>query len=354
MSDSQNQPSGWRELSRGAPLAVFLAATLYILYKLLPVLELVAVATLLALVLRTTLEWLQKFVVIRWVAVMIVIGLIVGFGLFLALVLVPSLIEETQTLTRSLPRYLNSLIASSRQLHRTVSFVPDLSEGLEQLKSLLYHTVSFLPGLLRSTFDVSIQALATVILALYMAYDPEALTRGILRLSPRRHHWRIKKLLQSTKVRLRGWVFGTGLAILIIGSGAVIGLGILQIPLALSLGILAGILEVIPYVGPIVGTILPFLLALTISPIKALLVLLFFLVLNQVEVHLVQPLIMAQRVGLHPVVVIVAFLCMGELLGLIGLLLAVPTAAVIVTLVDEFTPREETPQDAPNSKDTQP
>jgi predicted PurR-regulated permease PerM len=282
---------------------------------------------------------------------MILVGLIGGFGLFLALVMVPSLLEEAQTLAQTLPKYLNSLISLSRRLHNSVSYVPDLSQGLEQLKGILDRIVSFFPLLIRSTFDLSLQALATVILAMYMAYDPDALTRGILRLSPRQQHWRIKRLLESTKVKLRGWIFGTGLAILIIGVGAVIGLWILQVPLAVSLGFLAGILEVIPYVGPIVGAILPALLALTISPIKALLVLGYFLVLNQVDVHLIQPIIMGQRVGLHPVVVIIAFLCMGKLLGLIGLLLAVPTAAVLVTLVDEFTP-EEPAQEPPNPEDT--
>jgi predicted PurR-regulated permease PerM len=329
---------------------VCLAAALLILYHLLPVLELVAVAALLALVLRTTLRWLQKIFGVRWIAVMILVGLIGGFGLFLVLVIVPSLLEETQTLAVSLPKYLNRLVNLSRQLHGSVSYVPDLSQGLEELKGLLDRIVSLFPRLLRDTFDLSLQAVATAILALYMAYDPDALTRGILRLSPRKQHKRIQRLLEAAKVRLRGWIFGTALAILIIGVGAVIGLWILQVPLAVSLGVLAGIFEVIPYVGPIVGSLLPALVALTIDPTKALLVLLYFLVLNQIDVHLIQPIIMGQRVGLHPVVVILAFLCMGKLLGLIGLLLAVPIAAVIVTLVDEFTVPEPA-QDASNLED---
>ncbi len=114
---------------------------------------------------------------------------------------------------------------------------------------------------------------------------------------------------------------------------------------------LAGILEVIPYVGPIVGSILPALVALTISSTRALLVLVYFLILNQLEVHLVQPIVMAQPVKLHPVMVILAFLTMGKLLGLVGILLAVPMAAVLVTLVDEVTPKEP-PQEVPSPKDT--
>lgn len=345
--------SGWRELTRGAPLAVFVATALLILYHLLPVLELVAVALLLALVLRTTLRWLQKIFRVRWVAVMILVGLIAGFGVLVGLVVIPSFVEEAQTLSLSLPKYLNALINLSRHLHNSVSFVPDLSQGLEQLTDILKRLVNSLPLLLRSTFDLSLQAIATLILAIYMAYDPDALVGGIVRLTPRRQHERIKRLLESAKVRLRGWIFGTGLAMLIVGFGAVIGLLILRVPLAVSLGMVAGILEIIPYVGPIVGAILPALVALTIDPTKALLVLVFFLVLNQVEVHVIQPIVMAQRVKLQPVTVILAFLVMGELLGLIGILLAVPIAAVLVTLVEEFTPKEP-PEEAaiPQDKNT--
>jgi len=341
----------WQQLTRGAPLAVFLAVALLILYNLLPVLELVAVALLLALVLRTTLQWLQKIVRVRWVAVMILVGLLGGFGLFLGLVVIPSFVEEAQNLSSALPKYLNSLINLSRHLHNSASFVPDLSQGLEQLTDILKRLVSSLPLLLRNTFELSIQAIATVILAIYMAYDPDALVGGILRLTPRREHGRLRRLLESTKVRLRGWIFGTGLAMLIVGVGAVIGLLILRVPLAVSLGMVAGILEIIPYVGPIVGAILPALIALTIQPTKALLVLGYFLILNQLEVHLIQPIVMAQRVKLHPVMVILAFLTMGKLLGLIGILLAVPIAAVLVTMVDEFTPQEP-PEEASLPEDT--
>lgn len=127
---------------------------------------------------------------------------------------------------------------------------------------------------------------------------------------------------------------------LLIGGGAAIGLWLLKVPLFLSFGVIAGALAVIPYFGSIVGTLLPALVALTISPLKALFVLVLFLVLNQVEAHVIQPVIMGQRVKLNPVAVVVAFLAMGELFGFFGLLLAVPAAAVFATLIDEFTPEE--------------
>lgn len=340
MSDSSQNNSGWGQLTRGAPLAVFVAAGLYIIYRLLPVLELVALAALVAIIFRTTLRWFQNLVKVTWLAVLILVGIVVAFMLFLSLVVIPSLFQEAQTLSLALPDYLNSLIRLSRRLHNNTSFIPDLSQGLEQLKSVLNRILSFLPALLRNTIDASIETLATLILALYMAYNPNSLIKGMLRLAPRQEHWRIKKLLQSIQVRLEGWIFGTGLGMLIIGGGAAIGLWILGIPLALSFGILAGVLEVIPYFGSIVGTLLPALVALTISPVKALFVIVFFLVLNQVDVHLIQPVVMGQRVHLHPVVVILAFLCLGKLLGFVGLIIAVPAAAILMTIIDELAPKE--------------
>ena len=337
MSGSKDQDSGWGRLTRGAPLAVLVAVALYIIYRLLPVLELVALAALVALILRTTLQWFQKFVKVPWIAAMMLLGIVVAFGLLLILVVVPSFFQEAQTLSLALPKYLNSLIKLSRRLHNHASFVPDLSQGLEQLKGLLNRVVSLLPLLLRETLSVSIETVATLILALYMAYNPDSLIQGMLRLAPHREHGRIKRLLKSIQVRLEGWIFGTGLGMLIIGGGAIVGLWILKVPLAISFGILAGILEVIPYVGSIVGTLLPALVALTISPVKALLVVVFFLILNQVDVHLIQPLVMGQRVHLHPVVVILAFLCFGKLLGFIGLIIAVPAAAVLMTIIEDLT-----------------
>ncbi|SRR5579883_750733 len=335
----KKQDSLWHQLTRGAPLAVMLAAALYILYELLPVLKLIAVAVLLAVVLRTLLRWLQKLVKAPWLAVLILVSLIVGFGVFLVAVIFPSLLDETQQLLVAIPSYLNALTALSLRLHNSFSFLPDLSQGLTQFRNFANQLLGSFPLLLRQTFGATIELVATLILALYMAYDPSTLIEGVLRLVPRQYHRRFNRLLKATGVRLRGWIFGTGIAMLFLGAGTTIGLWALGIPLALSFGVIAGLLEVVPYFGSIAGTFLPALVALTLSPFKFFSVLILFLVLNQIDAHIVQPLVMGQQVNLHPVVVILTFLVMGKLLGFIGILLAVPAAAVFVTLIDEFAPQ---------------
>jgi predicted PurR-regulated permease PerM len=338
-----------QQLTRGAPLALIMAAIAYILYRLVLVLEIVAVAALLALVLRTSLRWLRRIVRLRWLAVLILIGLVVGFGAFVVLFVLPNFITETQILISQLPHYLNSLRNFASSLRSKWSFVPDISQALVQLRSFLVGLLDLFPLLLRNTFGGTIEAIGTLILALYMAYDPNSVIRGLRRLIPRRHHEKFNRVLQSAEVRLEGWIFGTGVAMLIVGGGAAVGLWLLGVPLPLSFGVIAGVLEVIPYFGSFVGTFLPALVALTISPLKAVFVLVLFLILNQVDAHLIQPVIMGQRVKLNPVAVVVAFLAMGELFGFFGLLLAVPAAAVLATLIDEFTPQDRV-EDEPKPK----
>jgi predicted PurR-regulated permease PerM len=350
MANAPHDPHGWSRLGQGAPLAVLVAAVLYILYQLLPVLELIALAALISLILRTLLYWLYKLIKVRWLAVAILVAAIASFGLIFVTVIIPNIIAEIQILLTTLPNYLTTLNAEVAKLHQSYGITLNVSQGLEQLRNVASQLLSSVPVLLNQVFDLTLQSFATLILALYIAYDPDTIVGSVTRLIPRRQHPRFNRLLRAMRARLRGWIFGAGIAMLFLGISAAVGLWIIGIPLALSFGVIAGLFEVIPYFGSIVGTVLPALVALTLSPTKFVLVLVLFLVLNQIDAHLVQPLVMGREVRLHPVMVIVTFLVMGKLLGLIGVILAVPTAAIVVTLLDELmSPSPETID--PSNKD---
>ncbi len=341
MSDDKDKDSLRYQLTRGAPLTFWLVVVAYILYKLVLVLEIVAVATLLALVFRTSLQWVQRIVRVRWLAVLILTGLVVGFGAFVGLVMIPNIIVETQVLLVQLPNYVNSLRNFVASSHNKWSLIPDFSLGLDQLRNYVGQLLATFPLLLSHTFGQTVQAIGTVILAIYMASNPNSVLEGILRVIPRRYHDKFLRLLPAIRVRLQGWIFGIGIAMLFVGIGAGVGLYFIGVPLPISFGVFAGFLEIIPYFGSIIGTVLPALIALTTphGVTKALTVLGLFLVLNQVDANLIQPLIIGKQVDLNPMIVILAFLVMGELFGLVGVLLAVPTAAVFVTLLDEFNPK---------------
>ena len=121
----------------------------------------------------------------------------------------------------------------------------------------------------------------------------------------------------------------------IIGSSAALGLYLMGVPFFWVLALIAGIGEMIPIVGPILSAVPAIIVALSVSPALALAVILFFVGQQQLENHLLVPKIMQRQVGISPVFVIISLLIGGSLLGILGAILAVPTAAIIQVLLQD-------------------
>ena len=148
----------------------------------------------------------------------------------------------------------------------------------------------------------------------------------------------------STKVS--AWLSGQLILGGTIGLSAAVGLYLLGVPYFYVLALLCAFGEMIPVVGPIFSAIPAILVALTVSPKTALFTLLFFIVQQQVENHLLVPKIMERQVGVSAVVVIVALLIGGALLGIMGALLAVPSAAIIQVVIGELLDERDRVQDS--------
>ena len=324
-------------LTEGAPLAVLMLLSFLILYQLRSILALVAIAILLSLILQTLLYQLEKLIKQRWLAVLVLVISILCLSVLLPIVILPDLLDEFQKFSAKLPEYLSSLTQQSANLHARYSFIPNISQEVSKLNDFLYGLLKSFPLVIEKAFGITLEAFTIVILALYITFDPGFFTGGLLRLTPRRHHKRTRHILRIMRMRLQGWMSGTFLAMLFLGVGVGIGLLLLGIPLSFPFAVIAAIFEIFPIIGSFIGGFLPALVALTISPVKLILVLVLFLILNQIDAHIFQPIVVGQQVNLHPIAVIIAVLVMSELLGILGLIFAIPTAVVIGTLFDEFT-----------------
>lgn len=337
MPESIREDRFSKRLTRGAPLAavvlVVCGTGLFLIYKLLPVLELIAVAMLLALGMRTIVRGLNSIRVPGWMSVIILLTITVVLGSLVWFVIVPNVLQEIQKLVSAGPGSLQAVA----NLFDRLPIIPDMSQFSDRLRDYISGMISSLPTLLYATGSAIAAVLAVVFLALYFAVDPGSYIAGILRLVPRDRRAGINEFMNRVGERLRGWIVGVVLVASFIGVGGGLGLWILGAPLPLTFGLIAGLLNVIPFMGSIVGGALPALLALTVSPFKAIEVVVLFLVLNQIEAHLLQPLIMGREIRVSTAVVIVAFLVLGELLGpIIGAFLAVPATVVVSVVVDEL------------------
>jgi predicted PurR-regulated permease PerM len=326
-----------RRLSRGAPLAavvlVVSAVALFLTYALLPVLKLIAIALLLALAMRTVVRGLEEARFPTWLSAIVLLLGVGAFGALVWLVMVPNLSREFRQLTSEGSGSLQSVA----NLFHDLPLFSEASRFSEQLRGYLSGLVNSLPELLYTAGSALAAAVAVVFLAVYLAVNPDAYISGILRLVPGERRKGVEDFVDRVGARLRGWIIGVAFVASFVGSGAGLGLWALGIPLPLTLGLLAGLLNVIPFAGSILGGALATLMALTISPLKALEVAALFLVLNQIEGNILQPQIMGRQVRISTAVIIVSFLVLGTLLGpIIGVFLAVPATVVASVILDEL------------------
>jgi len=323
----------------GLPLAyrtVLLAAGLLLAWRLFMQLTVLLLAVVLAVILALPLDigttWLQRRLkvpralgapLLMLVALAAVAGVLALF--------VPRIVSEAQALVDELPRILDAL-PGDRALLTDVDVVGLLQGYLDQPLRLIGRITSVLTTLAAVVGGL----LLVVFTAVYMAIRPEPLVDGLVRLvvpSRRETALRIVRRLRATWL---GWLRGVVVNATLTGALTYAGLWLIGLDYALVFAAITALLETLPYVGPIVATVLPVLFALTQSVELALLTLAVFLVIQQLEGHLIVPLVMSRTVELHPALLAFGVVLIGAFLGVLGLLLAVPILAGIVVLVQEL------------------
>jgi predicted PurR-regulated permease PerM len=175
-----------------------------------------------------------------------------------------------------------------------------------------------------------------LITSYYMAIRPDPLVNGLVRLAPppRREHLRF--VLGRIRQSWIGWMEGVVIDMFVTFVMLYVALTIVGLDFAIFFAVLSALLVVVPYFGAIAGAVPPVLFALTDSPGKAILVLGAYLLVQQLESNVTIPIIMAQRVRLHPAVIAIGVLVVGQLFGFIGLFVAVPILSLIIIAVEEF------------------
>jgi predicted PurR-regulated permease PerM len=175
-----------------------------------------------------------------------------------------------------------------------------------------------------------------LITSYYMAIRPDPLVNGLVRLAPppRREHMRY--VLGRIRQSWIGWMEGVVIDMLVTGVMLYAALTIVGLDFAIFFAVLSALLVVVPYFGAIAGAIPPTLFALTDSPGKAVLVLGAYILVQQLESNVTIPIIMAQRVRLHPAVIAIGVVVVGQLFGFVGLFVAVPILSLIIIIVEEF------------------
>jgi predicted PurR-regulated permease PerM len=176
----------------------------------------------------------------------------------------------------------------------------------------------------------------SLIIGLYVAVNPDLYRRGVLRLTPLGYRKRADEILADLRDTLRHWLMGTLPLMIFVGTATGLGLWLLGIPLALALGIIMFFLEFIPYLGPILGALPAVLMASTVGTHEMLYVVLLYWGVQSLEAYVLSPLVFQRSVDVPPLLTMSAQVVLGTMLGLLGIVFAMPLTACAMVLVSRL------------------
>jgi predicted PurR-regulated permease PerM len=301
---------------------IFLAVILLI-YQLKEILLIIFVAYIIVAALNPVVEYLRKRRVPKTVAVLITFFVTLLLFVLLIAPLVPFLVSQIQQLTKSFPLYLhNAAHAIGVQLE-----VGEIGRIVTP-QQLGQNAFALAGGVFGGFFAV----VTTIAISFYLLLSYEKAKSGVANLFSLKHRKKTIDIIDQINDKLGAWLQGQFLLSLSIGLLTWITLTLLQMPFALPLAVLAGIFEIVPSIGPIISAVPAVVVALTISPNMAFIIIAAYIFIQLVENHLLVPRIMQRAVGLNPVVVIVGVVVGDKLLGIPGALLSVPFISLIVLI----------------------
>jgi predicted PurR-regulated permease PerM len=176
-------------------------------------------------------------------------------------------------------------------------------------------------------------AVLVVLGAFLIAVNPEPLVRTALAMVPARRRAQALDVFERVRRAWLGWMTAVGVDMIVLGGLLFLGMTLVDLQFALGFAMFSALLTVIPNYGSVISAFPPIIAAISESPGKAVLVLLVYLIVNQIEGNLILPLIMARTVDMHPAIVSLGLLVMAALFGVIGVLIAIPLLSLMMILV---------------------
>jgi predicted PurR-regulated permease PerM len=338
-----------RESTRSALITVGLAVALITLWALRDIVVLVSMAVLLAFVLAPAVALIQRVPLPRgarvsrgMAAAIVVIGLVVVVIWALSLG-VPRMAVEAGRIAERIPGTVQMLLAESSDYaarHGLSAHVDPVIQNLRRdaashLETLGLEAVKWL-GKLFGNLGQILHLLLLPVLAFYLLAQSEAVRESMLRFLPPEVHGWLAPGQRAVDRALTSYVRGQAMVCLIMGVAVGTTLAIAGYPGATVLGVIVGIAEIVPFLGFGIALGAIVLIGLGVSPGLAFAGFLIYIAFNTINSYLILPRVMSQHLKMHPFVIMVSVLAGATLLGPVGVFIALPGAAVVQGLIEEF------------------
>jgi predicted PurR-regulated permease PerM len=279
----------------------------------------------------------------RWLAILAIYLTIVGFFVLVGLMVIPPLVVQAEALWARLPddfSRFQSMLINYKVMTRRITLAEAVQNAPNGASS---NAVGNVLVAISSAIGGLFAIVTVLILSFYLLVETEPMFEYLMRFVPAGRRADVATVARQAVSKVSAWLRAQFVLAGAMGTFSAVGLGLMGEPYFFVVALIAAIGETIPIVGPVLGGIAAVAVAITVSARLAAMVGVYFLVLHQLEANIFVPKIMERRVGVSPVAVIVALLIGGALWGLVGAILAIPTAAIISVIVEEIAIERDQP-----------
>ncbi|MFN3301761.1 MAG: AI-2E family transporter [Patescibacteria group bacterium] len=316
----------------GIKIILFILLLLF-LYFIRDLILILIISFIIATILLPPVDWLVKKKVSRLLATLFIYLLFFLTVIGIFILIIPNLSEEIGIVGQKISSYyqtVRTFIGSSQKfLPQDLTQIPGLEQGLATLGRNIFFLLSNVAYGIFSIFLI-------IVISFYIIVSKDSIANFFFSFVPEKYHQFFSRLIFLSRKSLSRWGWAMLILISLIGSMTYIGLSILRVRFALSLAVFAGLMEVIPYIGPFIGAVPAVFLAFFQSPVKALMVIILYILVQQIENNIVVPQVMRGVIGLNPIIVILVLLIGGKFGGVLGAIIAVPVSAVIYIFIKEY------------------
>jgi len=311
--------------------------SLWVLYLIREIILIVLAASLLSTIISPAVNYLEKKRLPRWLGAFFVFLLILVAVVLIFSAIVPMVISQSKVLVEQIPSIVTSFFDNL-----SLEIQTELSALLKQWFETSPLNGQAVFSLLGNVAGQIFSFFTILIIAFYLTVRKRKKNNIFTSFLPEKYQKFFKNFINSSKDEIGDWGRGLLLISFFVGVLAYLGLSILGVKFALTLALIAALTEVIPYIGPWLGGIPAVMIAFLQSPTLGLLVVILYIVIQQVENILLTPHIMHRAVGLDPLVIIIILLIGGKLAGPLGMILAVPLATICSILIKEYQQYQKT------------
>jgi predicted PurR-regulated permease PerM len=322
---------------------------IWFLYVIRDIIAILFIAIIIAAAIEPMVDWMHRKKIPRALAVAIIYAILFSIiGAFFYF-LIPPLVTQLKELASNLPLYSEKIsiffkgLESYGQTH-SISFsgqnlFQNISDNIAQSSSAIFSTTI-------GVFTGFVSIVVVLSLIFYMSVKKEGLNSFVVAIMPAKYEKYAVSVAQRIKVKMGRWIQGQLFSMLAIAVLDFSVLYFLGVPYALILAILGGLLEIIPYVGPIISAFPAVLSGFLVSPTIGLLVVAAYIIIHQIEGHVIIPNVMRKAVGLNPIIIILAILVGAKVSGVLGAILSVPIITALSVFVDDLM--EKNPENIEN------